>query len=60
MGLEAARALDDNVCWERLADAALAHGNHQVGGYSTLSLWGTPSEYNEIPTTEKTKRHRDI
>ena len=30
VALEAARALDDKVCWERLADAALAHGNHQV------------------------------
>lgn len=36
MGLDAARALDDKVCWERLADAALAHGNHQVSSTSDL------------------------
>ncbi|CAI8007010.1 Coatomer subunit alpha [Geodia barretti] len=30
VALEAARALDDKACWERLADAALAHGNHQI------------------------------
>ncbi len=31
VGLEAARALDDKACWERLAEAALLQGNHQVG-----------------------------
>ena len=30
VALEAARALDDKECWDRLADAALAQGNHQV------------------------------
>ena len=30
IGLEAARTLDDKACWEKLADAALAQGNHQV------------------------------
>lgn len=30
VGLEAARTLDDKACWEKLADAALAQGNHQV------------------------------
>ena len=26
----AARTLDDKACWEKLANAALAQGNHQV------------------------------
>ena len=45
MGLEAARALDDKECWERLADAALALGNHQVHllidrvTYSTCTMY---------------------
>ena len=30
VGLEAARTLDDKACWEKLADAALAQGNHQA------------------------------
>jgi len=30
VALEAARALDDKVCWERLGQAALMQGNHQV------------------------------
>jgi len=30
VGLEAARTLDDKACWEKLADAALAQGNHQI------------------------------
>ena len=30
IALEAARTLDDKVCWEKLASAALAQGNHQV------------------------------
>ncbi|CAG2110571.1 unnamed protein product [Medioppia subpectinata] len=30
IALEAARSLDDKICWERLADAALLQGNHQV------------------------------
>ena len=30
VALEAARTLDDKVCWEKLASAALAQGNHQV------------------------------
>ena len=30
VGLEAAKALDDKDCWERLGEAALMQGNHQV------------------------------
>ncbi|XP_064393238.1 coatomer subunit alpha-like isoform X1 [Halichondria panicea] len=30
IALEAAKTLDDKVCWDRLASAALAQGNHQV------------------------------
>ncbi|KAJ6225704.1 hypothetical protein RDWZM_004249 [Blomia tropicalis] len=30
VALEAARSLDDKNCWERLAEAALLQGNHQV------------------------------
>ncbi|KAJ8034907.1 Coatomer subunit alpha [Holothuria leucospilota] len=30
IALEAARALDDKNCWERLGEAALLQGNHQV------------------------------
>ena len=30
IALEAARALDDKDCWERLGEAALLQGNHQV------------------------------
>lgn len=30
VALEAARTLDDQTCWQRLADAALMQGNHQV------------------------------
>lgn len=30
IALEAARALDDKACWERLGEAALMQGNHQV------------------------------
>lgn len=30
IALEAARKLDDKPCWEKLAEAALAQGNHQV------------------------------
>ena len=30
IALEAARSLDDKTCWERLAEAALLQGNHQV------------------------------
>ena len=30
VALEAAKTLDDKACWERLASAALAQGNHQV------------------------------
>lgn len=30
VALEAARALEDKACWERLAEAALMQGNHQV------------------------------
>lgn len=29
--LESARALDDKQCWEKLGQAALMQGNHQVG-----------------------------
>jgi len=28
--LEAARALDDKRCWEKLAETALLQGNHQI------------------------------
>jgi len=30
IALEAARALDDKRCWEKLADMALLQGNHQI------------------------------
>ncbi|XP_076455879.1 coatomer subunit alpha-like [Babylonia areolata] len=30
VALEAARALDDTACWERLGEAALLQGNHQI------------------------------
>nr|XP_011420529.2 coatomer subunit alpha [Crassostrea gigas] len=30
IALEAARALDDQACWEKLGEAALLQGNHQV------------------------------
>ncbi|XP_003387772.1 PREDICTED: coatomer subunit alpha-like [Amphimedon queenslandica] len=30
IALEAARTMDDKQCWERLAEAALAVGNHQI------------------------------
>ncbi|GAB6033480.1 hypothetical protein CHUAL_013365 [Chamberlinius hualienensis] len=30
IALEAARALDDQTCWEKLGEAALLQGNHQV------------------------------
>ena len=30
VALEAARSLDDKQCWEKLAEAALMQGNHQV------------------------------
>jgi coatomer protein complex subunit alpha (xenin) len=30
IALEAARALDDRTCWEKLGEAALLQGNHQV------------------------------
>lgn len=30
VALEAARTLDDKNCWEKLGEAALLHGNHQV------------------------------
>ncbi|KAL8592535.1 hypothetical protein ACOMHN_030220 [Nucella lapillus] len=30
IALEAARALDDTACWDRLGEAALLQGNHQV------------------------------
>lgn len=31
VALEAARALDDKSCWEKLGAVALRQGNHQVG-----------------------------
>ena len=31
VALEAAKALDEKECWERLGEAALMLGNHQVG-----------------------------
>ncbi|XP_055957036.1 coatomer subunit alpha isoform X2 [Patella vulgata] len=30
IALEAARALDDQACWEKLGEAALLQGNHQI------------------------------
>lgn len=30
VGVEAARALDDKACWERLGELALRQGNHQI------------------------------
>jgi len=32
IGLEAAKTLDDKLCWEKLGQAALFQGNHQVSG----------------------------
>ena len=32
VALEAARALDDRDCWDKLGEAALMQGNHQVSG----------------------------
>ncbi len=34
IALEAAKTLDDKVCWEKLAAAALAQGNHTVSWWS--------------------------
>ena len=31
VALEAAKALDEKECWEKLGEAALMLGNHQVG-----------------------------
>jgi coatomer protein complex subunit alpha (xenin) len=36
VALEAARALDDKGCWERLGQAALMQGNHQVSFIASL------------------------
>ena len=36
--MEAARSLDDKVCWERLGAAALTQGNHQVCIVEYVSL----------------------
>ncbi|XP_018015149.1 coatomer subunit alpha isoform X2 [Hyalella azteca] len=33
VALEAAKALDDKACWEKLAEHALMHGNHPVVEY---------------------------
>lgn len=30
IGLDAAKALDDKACWDKLAEMALLQGNHQV------------------------------
>jgi hypothetical protein len=30
VALEAAKALDEKACWEKLGEAALMQGNHQV------------------------------
>ena len=30
IALEAARALDDKDCWEKLGEVALLQGNHQI------------------------------
>lgn len=30
IALEAARALDDQACWEKLGEEALLQGNHQI------------------------------
>ena len=30
IALEAAKSLDDKLCWEKLSDMALSQGNHQV------------------------------
>ena len=37
--LEAAKALDDKECWERLGEAALMLGNHQVRHEGFYSLY---------------------
>ena len=39
VALEAARALDDKACWERLGQAALMQGNHQVGFNEIVFDW---------------------
>jgi coatomer protein complex subunit alpha (xenin) len=38
VALEAARAIDDKACWERLGQAALMQGNHQVSFIAFLSI----------------------
>jgi coatomer protein complex subunit alpha (xenin) len=38
VALEAARALDDKACWERLGQAALLQGNHQVSLNPSLRI----------------------
>ncbi len=43
VALEAAKTLDDKSCWDRLATAALAQGNHQVGVVSGRGLMGVVS-----------------
>ena len=30
IALEAAKSMDDKVCWEKLGDAALIQGNHDI------------------------------
>lgn len=36
IALEAAKALDDKNCWEKLGEAALLQGNHQVCIFENL------------------------
>ena len=37
VALEAARALDDKVCWEKLGAVALRQGNHQASCISSFA-----------------------
>lgn len=37
VALDAAKALDDKGCWEKLAEHALLHGNHPVSYYVTVN-----------------------
>ena len=40
IALEAAKSLDDKVCWQKLSDMALLQGNHQVCMFiSVILIW---------------------
>ena len=38
IALEAAKSLDDKVCWQKLSDMALLQGNHQVCMFISVIL----------------------